>query len=243
MFGPGTTAAAIDAFESRFTSAAGAHFMIAANGREAYPIGEAESLALRARFRRRMERARWTRRACLIAFIPLTVIIARLTPEGPRWLRGAFQTAELLALFGLPLFGLAQHPLTGDLAKMAIERPLKRRMTTRYAPAVTPVATRLGSFARKLLITAFAIEIALYLFHAFGPRAELAAHLRVLYGLPSGNEGWTARLTGNLAWAGQLAIFAGAALLVLDRRSRRAAARAEVDGAASPAAGNANANN
>lgn len=224
MFGPGTTAAAIDAFESRFTNVGGAHFLIAANGREAYPLGEAESLALRERYRRSMGRARWIRRAALFGFIPLTVAIARLTPHDPRWLRTAFQTAELLALFGLPLFGLAQHPIASDLAKRAIERPLKRRITTRYAPAVTPVATRLGAFAKKLLVTAFAIEIALMIYHSLGPREELAAYLRILYGLPAGNEDWAARFTGSLSRILQLVLVAGALLLMLDRRNRRVAA-------------------
>jgi len=233
MFGPGTTAAAIDAFESRFTSVGGAHFLIAANGREAYPLGEAESLALRERYRRRMGWARWIRRAALFGFIPLTIMIATLTPHDPRWLREAFQTAELLALFGLPLFGLAQHPIVSDLTKLAIERPLKRRITTRYAPAVTPAVTRLGAFAKKLLITAFAMEVAIMLYHSFGPREELAAYLRMLYGLPSGNEGWAARFAGSLSRILQYVLVTGALLLMLDRRNRRIEAKR----AAAPDAG------
>jgi hypothetical protein len=231
MFGPGTTGAAIDAFESRFTSAGGAHFMIAANGRYAYPISEAESLSFRARYRRVMGRARWIRRAALIAFIPLTIAIATFTPAGPRWLREAFQTLELLALFGLPLFALAQHPIIGDLTKLAIERPLKRRITTRFAAAVTPPTTRLGAFAKKLLITAFAIEIMLY--HGFGSREDYAAYMRSLYGLRSGNEDWTARFTGSLSWVVQLCLVGGAVLLAVDRRNKRAAAgRAKAEAAA-----------
>ena len=224
MFGPGTTGAAIDAFESRFTSAGGAHFMIAANGRYAYPISEAESLAFRARYRRVMGRARRIRRAALIAFIPLTIAIATFTPAGSRWLREAFQTLELFALFGLPLFGLAQHPIIGDLTKLAIERPLKRRITTRFAAAVTPPTTRLGAFAKKLLITAFAIEIAIMLYHGFGSREDYAAYMRSLYGLRNGNEDWAARFTGSLSWVVQLCLVGGAVLLAVDRRNTRAAA-------------------
>jgi hypothetical protein len=232
MFGPGTTGAAIDAFESRFTSAGGAHFMIAANGKYAYPISEAESLAFRARYRASINRARWIRRGALIAFIPLTVAIGTFMPDGPRWLRDIFQTAELLTLFGLPLFGLAQHPIIGDLTKMAIERPLKRRITTRFAAAVTPVTTRLGAFARKLLITAFAIEIAIMLYHGFGPREDYAAYMRSLYGLQSGNEDWAARFTGSLSRVVQLCLVAGAVLLMVDRRNKRAAERARAEAAA-----------
>jgi hypothetical protein len=231
MFGPGLTGAAIDAFESRFTTANGAHFMIAANGDEAYPIGEAESLAFRALYRRRMGRARWTRRAALLGFIPLTVAIATFTPEGPRWLKEAFQTAELLALFGLPFLGLIQHPITSELTKRAIERPLTRRITTRFAPVVKPVATRLGAFARKLLITAFAIEVTIMIYHSIGPREELAAYMRVLYGLQSGNEGWAARFTGSLSRVVQLCLVAGGVLLMLDRRNKRAAERAKAEAA------------
>ena len=227
MLGPRTTGAAIDAFESRFTSANGAHFLIAANGKEAWPISEAESLAFRALYRRRMRRARWIRRGALLAFIPLTVMLGTWMPAEPRWLRNAFQTAQLLALFGLPLLGLAQHGITSDLTQRAIARPLKRRITTRFAPAVTPVRTRLGAFARKLLITAVAIEIAIMLYHAFGSREGLAAYMRVLYGLQSGNEDMAARFTGSLSWVVQLCFIAGALLLMVDRRIRNAAARAK----------------
>jgi|GEM_PF-4242174 len=234
MFGPGTTGAAIDSFESRFTSTAVGHFMIAANGSEAYPIGEAESLAFRELYRRRMRRARWIRRASLFAFIPLLILINTWSDEAPDWLRAALQWAHALILLGLPLFGLAQHPITSALTKAAIERPLKRRITTRFAPALTPVATPLGVFAKKVLITAFAIEVAIVVAHALGPRAEYAAHMRVLYGLPVGNESWLAWFTGSLAWWAQLAIFAGVGLLMLDRRGKRAAERAKAAEAAEP---------
>lgn len=233
MFGPGTTGAAIDAFESRFTSTGVGHFMIAANGSEAYPISEAESLAFRALYRRRMLRARWIRRAALLAFIPLLILINTWSDEFPRSLRPILQWAHALTLLGLPLFGLAQHPITSALTKAGIERPLKRRITTRFEPAVTPVATPLGAFAKRVLITAFAIEIVLAVAHALGPRAEYAAHMRVLYGLPIGNESLLAWFTGSLAWWGQLAIFAGVGLLMLDRRNKRAAERAKAEEAAS----------
>lgn len=234
MFGPGTTGGAIDAFESRFTSTAVGHFMIAANGREAYPISEAESLAFRALYRRRMRRARWIRWASLLGVIPVMMLLGALFDNAPDWAEPALKAAPALVLFLLPLFGFLQHPITSDLTKVAIERPLKRRITTRYAPAVTPVATPLGRFAKRLLITAFAIEGAILLFHAFAGYDEVAAHLRVLTGLQSGNEGWAARLTGNLAWVGHLAILAGAALLMLDRRNKRAAERAKAAEAAAP---------
>ena len=235
MFGPSTTGAAIDAFESRFTNAAGAHFMIAANGKEAYPIGEAEGLAFRALYRRRMGRARWIRRASLIAVIPLLMLLNTLMPAPSDWLRSALQQASGLLLLGLPLIGLAQHPITSDLTKVGIERKLKHRMTTRFAPAITPVATPLGRFAKRMLIAAVAIEVAILLFHAFGSRDDLAAHMRVLYGLESGNEGLAARLTGNLSWVVQLAIVTGVLLMMLDRRRRRIAERAKAAEAAKAA--------
>lgn len=229
MFGPGTTGAAIDAFESRFTSAAGAHFMIAANGKHAYPLGESESLAFRALYSRRMRRARLIRRASLLSFIPLLILINTWSDEAPKWLHTALQWAHALILLGLPLFGLVQHPITSALTKAGIERSLKRRITTRFAAAVTPVVTPLGAFAKKVLITAVAIEVAIVIFHAFSGYDEVAAHLRVLTGLQSGNEGWTARFSGSLAWVAQLSILAGAALLTLDRRNKRAAGRAKAD--------------
>jgi hypothetical protein len=231
MFGPGTTGAAIDAFESRFTSAHGAHFLIAANGKEAYPISEAEGLAFRALYRRRMARARWIRRGALFGLIPLLIVLGRIAEASPDSLRQAFRDASGLLILGLPLFGLLQHPITSDLTKVGIERPLKRRMTTRHAPAITPVTTPLGAFTKKLLITGFAIEAAIYLYHAFGPREEFAAHMRVLYGLTSGNESMTARLSGNSSWVVQLSIFAGIILLMVDRRRKRAAERAKAEAA------------
>jgi hypothetical protein len=54
MFGPSSTAARIDAFESRFAMANGAHFPIAANGKEARPISEAEWIAFRELYRGRI---------------------------------------------------------------------------------------------------------------------------------------------------------------------------------------------
>lgn len=229
MFGPGTTGAAIDAFESRFTSAAGAHFMIAANGKEAYPIGEAESLAFRALYRRRMRRARWIRRGSFLAVIPLLMLLSAVSDDVPSWALPALRSASALIFLGLPLLGLIQHPIVSDLTKTAIERRLKHRITTRHPPAVTPVATPLGRFAKRLLIAAFAIEAAILLFHAIGGRDELAAHMRVLYGLTSGNEGLAARLTGNLSWVVQFALLTGFLLLMLDRRRKRAAARAKAE--------------
>jgi hypothetical protein len=235
MFGPGTTGAAIDAFESRFTNAAGGHFMIAANGKEAYPISEAESLAFRALYRRRMQRARWIRRGSFLAVIPLLMLLAALSDDVPAWALTALRSASALIFLGLPVLGLIQHPIVSDLTKTAIERGLKRRITTRFPLAVTPVATPLGRFAKRLLIAAFAIEAAILLFHAIGGRDELAAHMRVLYGLTSGNEGLAARVTGNLSWVVQLALLAGFLLLMLDRRHKRAAARAKAEAAAKTA--------
>lgn len=236
MFGPKTTGGAIDAFESRFTNTAVGHFMIAANGKESYPISEAESIAFRALYRRRMMRARWIRRAVLFGFIPFLILLSNIIPP---WLGAWFQWVPALTLLGAVPAALIQHPITSDLTKMAIERSLKHRITTRFAPAVTPVATPLGRFAKSLLVAAFGIEVAIMLFHALRPRAELAEHMRVLTGLTAGNEGWVARLTGNLSWFCQLSLLAGGLLLMLDRRNKRAAARAkaaEQEGRAASAA-------
>jgi len=209
--------------------------MIAANRKEAYPISEAESLAFRALYRRRMGRARWIRRGALIGLIPLLMILGRIAEVTPDSMRQAFRDATGLLILCLPLFGLIQHPITSDFTKVGIERRLKRRMTTRHAPAITPVATPLGRFAKKVLITGFAIEAALYLWHALGPREEFAAHMRVLYGLTSGNESMAARLTGNLSWVVLLSIAAAFALQVIDRRRKRAGERAKAEAAAGEA--------
>jgi hypothetical protein len=57
MHGPITTAGKIDAFEARFTIVGGAHFLIAPNGKEAWPISAAEADAFKALYRRRMQGA------------------------------------------------------------------------------------------------------------------------------------------------------------------------------------------
>jgi hypothetical protein len=226
MFGPTTTGGAIDTFESRFTSTAVGHFMIAANGKHAYPISEAESLAFRALYRRRMGRARWIRRIGLLAVIPVLIVINTWSNEAPAWLQEVLRWVHVLTLLALPVVAMVQHPITNLITRTGIERPLKTRMTTRFPEAVTPVVTPLGAFAKKVLITAFAIEVGVALVHAFTPRAELAGHMRVLYGLQSGSESWTAQLTGNIAWYATLAIIGSAILLMIDRRNKRAAAQA-----------------
>jgi hypothetical protein len=229
MFGPTTTGGAIDTFESRFTSTAVGHFMIAANGKEAYPLSEAESLAFRALYRRRMGRARWIRRIGLFAVIPVLILINTWSDEAPAWLQAILRWVHALTILALPVVAMAQHPITSLLTRAGIERPLKNRMTTRLPAAVTPVTTPLGAFARKMLITAFVIEAAIALVHAFTPRAEVAGHMRVFTGLRSGSESWTAQLTGNIAWYAILAMIVSAILLMIDRRNKRAAARAKAE--------------
>lgn len=235
MLGAPTTGVAIEAFESRFTWANGAPFLIAANGKEAIPISEAEGIAWRDLYRRRMVRARWIRRLALLGTIPFLMLLGQLLPRPSEEWRPFLQQLTGLVLLGVPALGLIQHPLTSFLTIRAIERPLARRITTRFEKAVTRNRTPLGRLAIGLIIGAVAIHALLGVVHALVPTAEYAAHMRVLYGLRAGNESWTALITGNLSKYSFFALVIGLLLMSVDRRKRReaeAAAAAERDAGA-----------
>ena len=234
MFGYGFTDEALSKFESRLTIVNGAHFFIAANRREAYPISAAEAVAFRDLYRRRMERARWIRRLSLMLIIPVAILLINLAPREPRWLGDAFIAAALVILFLGPQFTVLQHPITSWLTRNSIERQLQRRLTTRLEAAVKPRFSPLGRFAGTLLIAALSIEIGSIVIHAIGGQEELAAHMRVFTGLTDGHEGWLARVTGNLSWFGFIALAAAFVLLMVDRRRKRAAERAEAEARAGP---------
>lgn len=223
MLGAPTTGVAIEAFESRFTWANGAPFLIAAGGGEAYPIGEAEGIAWRELYRRRMVRARWIRRLALLGTIPFLMLLGALLPKPSEEWRPFVQQLSGLVLLAVPLLGLIQHPLTSFLTLRAIERPLARRITTRTEQAVRRNRTPLGRLAIGLIIGAVAIHAVLGIVHALVPTAEYAAHMRVLYGLRAGNESWTALVTGNLSKYSFLALLIGLLLMSVDRRKRREA--------------------
>lgn len=237
MFGPGSTAGKIDEYESRFTTVNGAHFLIAANGEEAYPISATESREFRDLYRRRMTRAGRIRRLAVLGPFFLLLFLM-LTESLPSWLRPVRQAAGLLVMAALPL-GLIQHPVTSDLARMSIERRLKRRITTRFPAAVTLALTPLGRFAKRLLIACVALEIGMAAVHAIVGMDALAEHMRVMYRQGDGAEGMLAQVTGNLAWGVQFAAMLGIVLMIVDRRSRRLAAEraAEADAAKEAGAG------
>lgn len=225
MFGPATTAGLIDEYESRFTTANKAHFLIARAGAEAWPISERESIEYRELYRRRMRRARWLRRLSLLLF-PVLLVIGWQLPREPRWFLEAYRAVTAISLFAAPLLGFLQHKLTSDITKAAIERRLKHRITTRFEAAVTPAATPLARIARRTMVLAGALLLAIEIGHALGPRAEHAAHMRAFTGLTAGNESLLARFTGTLAYMLYWTLLIGAVLLWFDRRKRRRAAAA-----------------
>lgn len=240
MFGPRSTATAIDAFEKPFTVANGADFFIAKGGSEAYPLIEGEAAQFKKRYRDAMRLSGTLRWVLILSAIPMLMLLGRIVRGAPEWMAPATDLLKtpglsLFILFGLPLIAVLQHPIASDVLQSAIERPLRRRMTTRYEPAITPVGTRLGIFAKWLLIVAAGVEISIVVYHSVGPVEEYAQHMRVLYGLEAGNEGWRAHLTGTLSRYAQLSIVAGALLMMLDRRNRRRAEAREV-AARAPAA-------
>lgn len=220
MHGPTSTAGKIDQFETRFTMVGGAHFMIAGNGKEAWPVSAAEAEAFKSLYRRRMIRARWIRRGVILTpllFIWLNILLSD-QPESVRALLGV--AAATLFVIGIPLAFL-QHALTGDLTRWGIERQLSRRITTRLPEAITPPLTPVGHFGRRLLFACIALELGMIVLHLAMGEGALAEHMRVLYGQTSGNEGPLARFTGNLAWVTQLALMLAIVLMIVDRRIRR----------------------
>ncbi|HYI47894.1 MAG TPA: hypothetical protein VEX35_05455 [Allosphingosinicella sp.] len=231
MFGPTGTARKIDDFESRFPIVNGAHFMIAANGKEAWPVSAAEAADFRALYRRRMKRARWIRRGALLAIVPLLVLMAQLVDEPPGRMGPGWQIAYALVLLALPLFALLQHPLTSDLTKAGVERRLRHRITTRHPPALVPALTPLARFARALLAGVVVAEIGLMLLQALLGRDALAAHMRVLTGMVAGNEDWLAQATGTIGRLLPLALLLGLLLLRVDRKRREAEAREAAEAA------------
>jgi hypothetical protein len=221
MLDPTSTARKIDEFESRFTTVNAAHFLIAANGKEAYPISAAEASEFKALYRRRMMWARWLRRIVVIG--PFALLFLTPSALGPY----LFAWGVAPYLLFLPL-GLIQHPIVSDLTKVSIERRLKRRITTRLPAAVTPARTPLGRFARRLLLTCIALEIGMVALHAMMGMDALAEHMRIMYRQGNGHEGLLAQVTGNLVWGVLLAAMFSMALMMVDRWSRRlAAVRAE----------------
>ena len=237
MFGPRTTAAAIEAFEGRFTQVGGAQFLVARGGAEAWPVAAIEADALRTRYRRRMMRAKLVRRlAVLWPFVTILFMLA--TSSLPREVQGPLQQAAgLLAAFGLPL-GLLQHRIVSELTLYGIEHPLRRRLATRLPAALTPAPTPLGGFAKRLILVCVSLEAGMLALHlCMGPGA-LAEHIRIFYRQGSGNESMLAQVTGNLAWGVQFAAMLGILLMLVDRRARRLAAeraKAEAEAAAADA--------
>ena len=226
MFGPRTTAAAIAAFEGRFTEVSGAHFLVARDGAEAWPVAAVEAEAFRTLYRQRMMRAKLVRRlAVLWPFV--TILFMMATSSLPREVQGPLQQAAgLFAAFGLPL-GLVQHRIVSELSLRGIEGPLRRRLATRLPAALTPPPTPLGGFAKRLLFTCVALEIGILALHlAMGPGA-LAAHIRIFYRQGNGGESLLAQVTGNLAWGVQFAALLAILLMLIDRRARRLAAARE----------------
>jgi hypothetical protein len=224
MFGPTTTAGKIDNYESRFTVVNGAHFLIAPNRKEAWPIRAAEAGEYKALYRRRMEWARWLRRGMILA--PILILILNATIPFPKteFVRSTLGLGTaLLLVFGIPLSFLL-HTIISDLARVGIERQLKRRMTTRMPDAIRPALTPLGRFARRLLFTCVALEFGMAVLHRALGMDSLAEHMRVMTGLRDGQEGLLAQMTGYLTWGVHFGMILAFLLLVIDRRAKRLAA-------------------
>ena len=222
MLLPGTTAGKIDEFGTRFTIVNGAHFLIAGNGKEAWPISAAEAEAFKALHRRRMIIARWIRR--LVILTPILILFLGPLLDLPRneFVKGIGTATAVLLVIGIPL-GILQHTVTSDVTAFGIEHRLKGRLTTRLREAITPQLTAAGWWGRRLIFAFVSLELGMMALHVIFGRDALAQHMRIMYRLGDGNEDWLARLTGNLAWVLQFALILGIVLVMVDRRIRRTA--------------------
>lgn len=230
MLGIGTTAGKIDDFEARFTNVNGAHFLIAGNSSEAWPITAAEAEALKSLYRRRMVVARWIRRIGLVSPI-LCLVIGWNLPAEAKTLRAIVgMAATILILFAMTV-AIQQHPLTSWVTKWGIERRLRHRITTRMQAAVTPAITPLGRFARRLLLVSLIMELGLAaLFMTFGPTI-FAEWLGTQAEWPAT---WLVLLLGTLQKLTHAGLLFAFVLLVIDRRSRRQAAAPAAPGEKAP---------
>jgi hypothetical protein len=222
MLLPGTTAGKIDEFGTRFTIVNGAHFLIAGNGKEAWPISAAEAEEYKALHRRRMIIARWIRRVAILTPILMIIFGGAFLPKA-QWVRETYGTvAAVLLVIGIPL-SILQHTVTSDVTAFGIERRLKGRLTTGLREAITPQLTAAGWWGRRLIFAFVSLELGMMALHLILGRDALAQHMRIMYRMGDGNEDWLARLTGNLAWVLQFALILGIVLVMVDRRIRRTA--------------------
>jgi hypothetical protein len=224
MLGFGTTAGKIDDFEARFTVVNGAHFLIAGNGREAWPITAGEAEAFKSRYWRRMGWARWIRR--ITVGTPILLILFGNAAWLPQPVRAVIGTVAALLILCALAFGIQQHSIVSFLTKAEIERDLRHRIATGMPAALIPNMTPLGRFARRLLFIAVAMEIGLGLLHLLLGPTIFAEFL----GFNDGNGGyanlvWLIWLTPTLSSLIHAGLLAAVLLLVLDRWSRRQAAK------------------
>jgi len=227
FLGPTTTAGKIDEYETRFTIVNGAHFLIAGNGKEAWPVSAAEADAFKARYRGRMILARWLRRGIILTPILIVLLNIFLFVDASLAFKKVLGTIAAIAFaFGIPLSFL-MHTLVSDLTRRDIERGLQRRLTTRLPEAVTPQLSTAGWVGRRLLWAFAALEIGMAGLHLLLGRDALAEHMRIMHQMGNGREGWLALLTGNLAWVLQFVLIIGIILLLIDRRARRKAGEQE----------------
>lgn len=221
----GTTAGKIDDFEARFTNVRGAHFLIAGNGREAWPVTATEAEAYKALYRRRMVIARWIRRIAVAAPILLFMLFWSI-PVGPKPVAAVIGYAfGGLFLFAINV-GLPQHPITSWVTKRGIERRLRDRLRTGMQAAVTPAYTPLGRFARRLLVIGLIMELVLFaIFVCFGPTI-VAERLGTITDRP---PEWILPVFIVLPKLTHGMLLIAGLLLILDRWSRRQAAREKPD--------------
>jgi hypothetical protein len=224
MLGFGTTAGKIDDFETRFTVVNGAHFLIAGNGAEAWPISAAEATEFKALYRGRMIRARWLRRLTVLGPI-LLILLGNMSWGWPKPVLAAMGTAAALLILAALTFGIQYHPLISYVTKVEIERRLKRRIATNMPAALTPSMTPLGRFARRLLFVCVALEIGLGLLHLLVGPTIFAEFLSLNDGSGYAHLAWLIWLTPGLSSLIHAGLLVAILLLVLDRWSRRQAAK------------------
>lgn len=222
MLGFGTTAGKIDDFEARFTNVNGAHFLIARDGKQAWPITAMEAEAFKARYRHRMIRARWIRRITVAT--PVLLILFGNAAWIPPPVRAVFGAAAVTLILCALCFGIQQHVIVSFVTKAGIEHELRNRVATGMRAAVTPNLTPLGRFGRRLLFTCIALEISLGLLHLLLGPTIFAGWLGATTWLGRENVEWFFLLTLPLSLIARGLMLVAALLLIVDRSARRRAA-------------------
>jgi hypothetical protein len=219
MLGFGTTAGKIDDFEARFTMVNGAHFLIARDGKQAWPITATEAETFKARYRGRMMWARWIRRITI--GVPILLILFGNATWLPQPVRAAFGVIATVLILCALTFGIQQHIVVSFVTKLEIERALRHRIATGMRAAITPSLTPLGRLGRRLLFAGIAMEVGLGLLHLLLGPTIFAEWLGITAWLGETNVHRFLLQTLAIGWIARALLLLAILMLIVDRWIRR----------------------